>query len=171
MILRHLLGHSHETIDKRQHKTIDVRACQIFEMAARSHAGLERRVDHLAITIYTFLAALELELVKDVIVATAGQHAGFFQAGFLYQAKVLLDCANPTRAFRVFVAEFTAFVERLAVVLCVQKELGLTNDTIGPAKTRQHIVDFDHLVDRVGRSRLLAIAKRRVGYDNVTVLD
>jgi hypothetical protein len=66
-------------------------------------------------------------------------------------------------------SQLAAFVQGLAVVLCIQEELGLTDDAVRPAQTREQVVDVDHLIDRVGRQRLLAITERRVGDHDVAV--
>ena len=167
LVLRHLLAHPHQAIHERQHEPVPVGAGRVFQVAARTNAGLERRIDHFAIRVHALLAALELQLVEDVVVRTAGQHARLLQSGFLDQAEIAFHRADPARAFRIPVAQAPAAIERVAVVLGVQEELGLPDDAVRAAEFGQQVVQMDHLLDAVRRAGLLAVAERGVRDDDV----
>ena len=170
-VFRHLLAHPHEPLGERQHKALDVGPCDVLQMASRPHARLERGVDHLAVAVHALLAALELQLVEDVVVGRTGQHACLGQPRFLHQAEVALDRANPAGAFGILVSQLAAPVERGPVVLRVEEELGLPHHAVGPAEFRQQVVDVHHLVDGVRRPGLLAVAERGVGDVDVPRLE
>ena len=139
-------------------------------MAPRPHAGGKGLFDHAAIGVHALLQALELELLKDVVVGATGEHAGFLQPGLFHQAEVALVGPDPAGALRIAVAQVAAAVERVAVIARIEEELGLPDDAVRPAQFRHHIVDADHLVGRIGGAGLLAVAKGRVGDENVPAL-
>ncbi len=139
-------------------------------MAARPHARLKSRLHHLAVAVHALLAALELELVEDVVVRAAGEHSRLFQARLLNESEVTLHRANPAGALRIRVAEGTTPIESLTVILGVQEKLGLANDAVGPAHLGQQIIQVNHLVYRVGRPGLLAVSEGRVRNEDVALL-
>ena len=101
--VRHLLAHSHQPVDERHHEAVPVSAGHIFQVTPRPHACFKGRVNDFAVRVHACLAALEFELVENVIIRRTCQHTGLFQARFLDQAKVTFDSANPSRAFRKLV--------------------------------------------------------------------
>ncbi len=79
--------------------------------------------------------------------------------------------ADPAGALGIAVAQLAAAVQRAAVVGGVEEELGLANHAVRPAQLGQQVIDVDHLVGRVRRPSLLAVAEGRVGDENVAGLD
>ena len=105
-----------------------------------------------------------------MVIGATGEHAGFLQPGLFHQAEVALVGADPAGALGIAVPQVAAAVERAAVVARVEEELRLPDDAVRPAQLRHHVVDADHLVGRVRRPGLLAVAEGRVGDEDVAVL-
>jgi len=47
----------------------------------------------------------------------------------------------------------------------------LAHDAVGTAQSSQQVVDMHHLVDRIRRPGLLAVAKRSIGDYDISVFD
>jgi hypothetical protein len=96
-----------------------------------------------------------------------GEDARLLEAHLLHQGDVLLHGADPSRDLRVSEVHTAAGLDGLPVALAVEKELGLADDALFAAQAAHHPVEVGDLLDRVGRSCLLAVAEGRVGDEDL----
>ena len=74
-----LFGERHERLCEGDAEAVDVGPCHVLEVAPGYDACLEGRLDHLYIFV-EHLGACLLELVEDVVVGYAREHARLLQA-------------------------------------------------------------------------------------------
>ena len=103
-------------------------------MAARAHTGFECGVDDIEVLLHRLLTGLIL-LVKDMIIGRRGKHPGLLQSHLLHKPEIALVRPDPAGDLGIAEIQRTAGVDRLAIVLCVEEELGLPYDSLRAAET------------------------------------
>ena len=109
------------------------------------------------------LPAGHLQLLEDVVVAAGDQDARLADAQILDCVEVFPAGANPGRDLREAQAQRHAALDRLAVALAVDEELGLPDAAVGSAQPAHQLEQLHDLIGRVGIHRLLAVAEGGVG--------
>ena len=161
-----LAGQLHELVRKRHDKTVEIRSRDIFKMTARPQSGLNA-VGHDADVAVHRLASGQAHFPKDMIVRAADEDAGLLDPQGLRELEILLGRADPRRDLRKIKPEVEAAVHGLTVLLGVHEKFCLADHAVGAAELVQQLVDVHHLVGRVRRAGLLAVAERRVGQVDV----
>ena len=156
-----LLRQLHQLLRKRQAEPVDVRARDVLEVAPRHNAVRERLLHRRQVVVH-HLAARLLQLEEDMVVRDGREDARLAQPQLLDQLEVLRVRANPAGDFGELVPQRHAPLQRLAVPLAVDEELTLPDDAMRPAQTMHEVVQLHNLLRRVRRTRLLAVAERRV---------
>src|SRR5438132_135399 len=126
-------------------------------VAAGTQAGIDHGADHPRV-VFGRLAARAIHLQVDVVVRGRYQDAGFLDAGCLDGLEVVQRRAHPGRYLRA--RPSLTGGNRLEVDGGVGEELRLADHRA--TQLVQQVVEIDDLLDGVGRSRLLTIAKRGV---------
>ncbi len=130
-------------------------------MTSGHDAGLKGQGDRIHIFLHR-LAAGQLHLFKDVVVAAGDQNAGFPDAQVPDELEVFLGRADPGGDFREAVAQILAAADGLAVLGRVYEKLSLADDAVGTAQTVHIFVEIDDLIDGVRIHRLLSVAEGSV---------
>ena len=100
---------------------------------------------------------------ENMIVRTADQNTRFLDAQILDQLEILLTCTDPGCDFRELQVQLHTFFKSLPILLAVNKELRLTNDTVGTAQLIQELVDVDDLIHSIRLNGLHTVTQRGVG--------
>ena len=132
-------------------------------MAARAYAHLKRLGYYFKVMLKR-LAARHAELFEYVIVGAGYKNTRFLYPEVAHELKIAVGRAYPRCYLRELKPQLTAGVERLAVVLAVNKELGRADYSLRAAEPRQHFVNVGDLRRRIRRLRLHPVAEGRVGY-------
>ena len=112
------------------------------------------------------LLTAHLHFLKDVIVTTADQNAGFLNSQIFHQFEIFLTGSDPAGDLRELQVQFHTLFNGLSVLLAVDKELCLADDAVRSTKLGQEFVDLHNLIHGVGLNRLLAVTQRSIGDPN-----
>ena len=104
----------HKFQTKRDNKTVNIRPCNIFQMAPRTHSGFQTFTDDRQIMLHTFFSC-HFHFIENVIVRTTYQYASLLHSKLFYQFKILLIGTNPTRNFRKLITLFHTFINRVPI--------------------------------------------------------
>ena len=118
-ILLHQLG---QLKTEGHHIAIDVRPCNVFQMASGADSLLKALSDHAQIMLHG-LPSRHLQLQKDMIIRAAHQNPRLLHADGLHQLEVLLAGSDPAGDLRKFISSLHAFIHRVLILFAVQKEL------------------------------------------------
>ncbi len=135
-------------------------------MASDAQARIEGRIDDRQIIVHR-LSPRFPELQKNMVVGARSQDSRLPQPHLLHKFEIRLDRANPSGDFGKLVPARDASIDRLAIHLRIDEEFRLPNDSVGTAEPMQQVVHRDDLLDRVRRTRLLPVAKGRIGDEEV----
>ena len=156
-----LFRQRHEGLRKGHAKPVNIGPRDVFEMAPRRDAGLERRLDDFQI-ILEHLGPRFVELVEDMIIGDAREHARLFQAELLDKLQVVLVRPYPSRNLRITVSLFEAFRDRFLVFLGIEEKLRLAYHPVRPAQPVEKIENLLDLLYGERGPRLLAVPERRI---------
>src|SRR5256886_11604308 len=127
-------------------------------MAPWPEAGVDHRADDPGVVIGR-LATGAMHFQVDVVVGGRHQDPRLLHACGDHSLQVVERGPHPGGDLRAWA--LLACSDRLPVEGCVGEELGLPDHR--PAQFGEQVVEVDDLVDRVRRSRLLAVPEGRVG--------
>ena len=131
-------------------------------MAAGNNAPFQGLLGHTHIHVHCLLARFA-QFQKNVVVRHAGEHACFIKLHVPHQLEVFLDGPDPGRHTGKAVAPRPADFDALAVLGRIQKKLRSRDQPCLSAQAVQKVKHFCHLLHRVRRARLLAVAEGGVG--------
>ena len=97
-----------------------------------------------------------------MIIRTAHQYARFFHPDLLDQLKILFAGADPACDLRILIPTLHTLIDRISVLLAVQKELTGTDHAVWSAQSMQMIIDCHDLLRRIRRPGLLSIPESRI---------
>ena len=158
-----VLGQVHQFFGEGKDEAVEISTGDVLEVAARADAAVKCCLDDAQILVYR-LFARQVHLLEDVVVRAGDEDARFLHACLLDQLEVLLVGANPRRDFGEIVAEILAGMERFLVLIGVQEEFGLANQSLRAAQTVHQRIQVDNLLDRERADRLLTVAEGGIGH-------
>ena len=152
--------HAHllQLVDEGHYEAVEIRAGDVLQVAAGHHARLEGVRHGGEVVIHSLLAG-HLHLFEDVIVAAGHQYARLLDAQIPHQLEVVPAGPDPGGDLREAQPQLLTLADGLAVLLAVDKELGLADDAVGPAEPGEQLVELHDLRNAVRLHRLLAVAK------------
>ena len=81
-----------------------------------------------------------------IIRADFYQNTGLSESDVLHQLEILLACTDPARNLRELVSSFQALIDRIPVLLAVQKKFTLTDQSFRTAQLMQIVIDRCNLL-------------------------
>ena len=127
-----LIHQLHQFQAERNYKTVYIRSGDVLQVAPWTDAGLQTITDYTQIQIHD-LTTRHLHLIENMIIRTADKNSCLTKTNILYQLEILLAGADPCRHLRKLVASFQTFVYGIPVLLTIQEELALTNQSLRAA--------------------------------------
>ena len=152
----------HEPLGQGQTEAVNVGPGHVLEVAARNDAPFQGLAGQIHVHVHGLPAGFA-QLEKDMVVGHAGKHAGFVEFHVPHQLEVFLGGADPGRDPGKAVAARPADVDALAVLGRVEEEFRRRDQPGFAAQAVQEVEHLGHLLDRVGRPGLLAVAEGGVG--------
>ena len=146
----------HQFQAERDHEAVNVRPGDVLQVASRAHARLHAFPYNGQIVLHG-LPAGHFQFIEYMVIRTAHQNAGLFEADLPDQFEVLLAGADPARHLREFIAFFQTAVHRIPVLLTVQEELALADLALRAAQPVQIVIDRHDLFRGVRCSGLLPV--------------
>ena len=127
-------------------------------MTSRANTRIESFFNNAEIVIER-LRTSHAELLEYVVIRAGNEDSRLFDADILRELEVLLLSADPGGYLRELVAKVHALVNSLAILLCINEELALTDDSLRTAKARKHLIKIDDLLCRVRCAGLLSVSE------------
>ena len=152
----------HQLQAKWHNIAIDIRSCNILQMAAGTDPLLQTITNHGKIMLHGLLAG-HLQFQENMIIRAGDQNSGFLHPHLMNKTEIIMTCTNPAGNLRELISPFHAFVYRITVLLAVQEELAGLNHAVRPAKAMKLIIDMDDLIRRIRCPRLLTITEGGIG--------
>ena len=117
-------------------------------MATWRDAFADRVFDDGHVLLHHLLAGL-LEFQENVIVAAAGQDAGFLELHLLDELEVGGDCAYPTGDLREIKAQREALLHGFAIAIAVEEELAVGDQACTAVELIEQREQVHDLLNRV----------------------
>ena len=138
------LAESHQFLSKGHYKAVEVRTGDVLKVAAGADALIQRFLDDAEVLVHR-LAAGQVHLMENVIIAAGNKDARFLHTGLFHQLKILLIGANPCGDFGKLQAKILAAAKRFLVLIGIKEKLALPNKPFGAAKAAHQLEQVHNL--------------------------
>ena len=148
----------HQFQTKWNNITVNICSGNILQMASWTDSHIQT-VSYDTQVMEHGLKTSHLHLIKNMIIGTADQNTGFFQAHILYKLKILFIGTNPAGYFRELIPFFQTFFNSIPVFFTIQEKFTGTDLTVWATQLMKIIIDPYDLFCRIRLSGLLSITE------------
>ena len=161
-----ILAQLTKLLGKGNNKSVEVSSCNIFKMATGTNTLIKNALNNAKVLIHSLLT-VKSHLIIYMIVGAGNENTRLLNSQLLNKLKILFICSDPACYLGKLISQIHTFLKSPTVLLGVNEELTLTDQTLGTSQLMEQLEYINDLLHGKRRSGLLTVTESSIGHPDL----